>query len=230
MGIVLGYVCLVCFIGLSAKAVMRKAGIHKGNRLFGKLHKPFSAGLLASGIGHFLFVFPVLRMRAWGVTGTGIAVFFVGILLITLCHVMTKEGVRWLQVHRILTAVMLICLVGHMGVYFADFGSYQKKIADIRLQSIDVSQTADGEYIGEYDAGYIYAKVKVDVKDGEIQDILLLEHGNERGSAAESIINAIAEQQIFPVDAVSGATNSSKVIQKAVENALTEGIQQEISE
>lgn len=220
MGIVLGYVCLVCFAGMIAKAVSRKLGFQKGNALLMKLHKLFSAGFLLSGIVHFVLVLPVLRTRAAGVTVTGSMVLLLGILLIVLCHVMKKSGKSWLCVHRIMAALMLVCTIGHIAVYFADYGSYQKRIESIELQSVDTSLIADGEYIGEFDAGYIYAKVKVTLKDGRMQDILLLEHRNERGSAAESVVTAIVEQQTFPVDAVSGATNSGKVIQKAVENAL----------
>lgn len=220
MGMILGYVCLVCFVGMIAKAVTRKLGFQKGNAMLMKLHKLLSAGFLLSGIAHFVLVLPVLRTRAVGVTMTGSAMLLLGVLLIVLCHVMKKNGKRWLRVHRIMAAFMLVCMFGHMAIYFADFGSYQKKMESIELQSVDTSRMADGEYIGEFDAGYIYAKVKVTLKDGKMQDILLLEHRNERGSAAESVVNAIVEQQTFPVDAVSGATNSGKVIQKAVENAL----------
>ncbi|MGD9567753.1 MAG: FMN-binding protein [Sedimentibacter sp.] len=42
----------------------------------------------------------------------------------------------------------------------------------------------------------------------------------ERGKAAEIVINSIVKQQNIKVDAVTGATNSSKIIMKAVENAL----------
>ncbi|MCI8299875.1 MAG: FMN-binding protein, partial [Lachnospiraceae bacterium] len=44
---------------------------------------------------------------------------------------------------------------------------------------------------------------------------------NGRGSRAEVVVDRIIEEQKIEVDAVSGATNSSTVIKKAVENALT---------
>ena len=81
----------------------------------------------------------------------------------------------------------------------------------------------DGTYIGEYDVQYIYAKVKVTVKDEKIKEITLLEHRNERGKSAESILDAIVKKQQVEVDAVTQATNSSRVIMKAVDNALEKG-------
>jgi uncharacterized protein with FMN-binding domain len=88
------------------------------------------------------------------------------------------------------------------------------------FSDIDISSITDGIYEGECNVDYIYAKVSVSVKEGVITDLKLLEHKNERGAAAERIVEDILDKQTINVDAVSGATNSSKVIKKAVENAL----------
>ena len=53
-----------------------------------------------------------------------------------------------------------------------------------------------------------------------LQNIRILEHKNGRGQAAEAIVDQMLAEQRVDVDAVSGATNSSKVLQKAVEQAL----------
>ena len=71
---------------------------------------------------------------------------------------------------------------------------------------------------------FIYAKVEVTVEDGEIVSINILEHRHERGKAAEAITNKIVDEQKIDVDAISGATNSSTVYKKAVENALKNGL------
>ena len=68
---------------------------------------------------------------------------------------------------------------------------------------------------------FVYAKVEVTVQNGVITNIDILEHKNRRGSHAEVVVDRIIEEQKIDVDAVSGATNSSTVIKKAVENALT---------
>jgi len=61
--------------------------------------------------------------------------------------------------------------------------------------------------------------VEVTVQDGVITNIDILEHKNGRGKSAEVVADRIMEEQKIDVDAVSGATNSSVVIKKAVENA-----------
>ncbi len=70
---------------------------------------------------------------------------------------------------------------------------------------------------------FIYAKVEVTVENGEIKSVNILEHRQERGKAAESVTDKIVDEQKIDVDAIAGATNSSTVIKKAVENALKNG-------
>lgn len=87
-------------------------------------------------------------------------------------------------------------------------------------EEIHLSDIPNGVYIGECDVNFIYAKVEVTVDSGEITNIRILEHKNERGQAAEAVVDRIVSEQRIDVDAVSGATNSSTVLKKAVENAL----------
>ena len=78
---------------------------------------------------------------------------------------------------------------------------------------------------GVYDGSYLLfpnrAVVKVTIKDNIIVKIQLISHLAWRGRKAElPIIKEIKEQQSTKVDAVSGATNSSEAIMKAVQNAI----------
>lgn len=102
--------------------------------------------------------------------------------------------------------------------------NYQAKVNSISVEEVDLSAISDGIYIGECSVDYIRAKVEVEVNEHQIVNIKLLEHINERGEKAETIIDTIIEQQSIDVDAVSSATNSSKVIKQAVENALLKGV------
>lgn len=99
----------------------------------------------------------------------------------------------------------------------------EKELAAITFTDIDVSRIKDGTYTGECKAGLVSVKVKTTVNHGKIADIKLTEHQNGKGSTAESIIDEMILKQTTKVDAVSGATYSSKVIRKAVENSLIKG-------
>lgn len=115
--------------------------------------------------------------------------------------------------------LFLIVLIG-TAVYLKSVADYKQAVKETALDDIDISEIPDGIYIGEYDVNFICVKVEVTVQDGRITDVVLLEHKNGRGKSAEIITDRIIEQQKTDVDAVSGATNSSIVIKKAVENAL----------
>lgn len=58
------------------------------------------------------------------------------------------------------------------------------------------------------------------MKNEKITNIEILQHKNERGESAEKIVDEIIKEQRSDVGVVTGATNSSNVIKKAVEEAL----------
>lgn len=95
-----------------------------------------------------------------------------------------------------------------------------KQANDIAINDIDLSSVENGEYIGEYAITPVYAKVKISVKNQEIVDIQILEHNNGLGTSAEKIVDKVLENQSLDIDAVSGATVSSRCILKAIDNAI----------
>jgi len=104
--------------------------------------------------------------------------------------------------------------------YFINLQKYKKAIQTISISNNDFSAVKDGTYKGSYDAMRIAADVSVTVSNHKITDIKLLRHKNERGQGAEIIPQKVIAAQSLEVDTVTGATNSSKVILKAIENAL----------
>lgn len=219
MGIVTGYFCLLCFFFLLVKALTRKFHFIKMDKIIMRVHKPVSAVFLIICVLHIIFVYPVLKTRHMLVPVTGILIAGAAAVMIVLCH-MVKDKKLNLTIHRMLSLVMLCCVIGHIAIYFVDYKNYQTRIHDIQIGDVTISGIRDGKYMGSYDAGYIYAKVEVTVKDGQITDINILKHDNERGALAEKITDEVIAQQQVDVDAISGATNSSMVIKKAIENAL----------
>lgn len=122
----------------------------------------------------------------------------------------------------VLFVIMFLLLVGFvLGIlYLKRVADYRQAVRETTFEDINISDIPDGVYIGEYDVDFIYAKVEVTVQNGEITNINILEHRHERGKTAEVITDSIVDEQKIDVDAISGATNSSIVIKKAVENAL----------
>lgn len=220
MGIISGILSLICFCLLSLKAVTARLHLKRADSVLRKLHKPVSALLFVLCVFHMLFVFSVLKSRSMLVVVSGAAGVLLLFLLICLCHLI-KDRKKKMWWHRALTIFMAVCLVGHVAGYLADFREYQRRIAEITFTDVNLEKIEDGIYEGECDAGYIYARVKVEISGGRIVSLQLLEHRNERGASAESVIDVVQAEQKIDVDAVSGATNSSKVIKKAIENAVS---------
>jgi len=79
----------------------------------------------------------------------------------------------------------------------------------------------DGTYDGIAKKGPVKVLAEVTIKNKSITKIELLEHRTWKGRAAENIIpDRIIDEQSTSVDAVSGATISSRVIMNAVEDAI----------
>lgn len=121
----------------------------------------------------------------------------------------------------ILSATIFAIVIGFGINYLVTFLNYERDIDLIEVQNIDLNTISDGEYIGSCDVDLIRVTVRVAVENHRITELELLEHYNDRGAAANALPSKILEEQRIDVDAVSGATASSKVIQEAIYNALT---------
>lgn len=91
-------------------------------------------------------------------------------------------------------------------------------------QDISDMNLADGTYEGTGKGFGGNIKVEVEVKDGKVANIEILEHGETEsiaGPAIDGIPGAIVDAQSIEIDNVSGATFSSKGIKAAVMDALS---------
>ncbi len=62
----------------------------------------------------------MIKVHHIGVFITGALTAAVMVLLIVLCHTITKNKRLNLLVHRFLTVVMALCIIGHIWIYFAE--------------------------------------------------------------------------------------------------------------
>ncbi len=95
--------------------------------------------------------------------------------------------------------------------------------APVPAETLPAGILADGVYEGSYSSWPNSAAVTVSVKDGRVAEIFIVRHvASWIGKKAEPVIPArIIDAQSTRVDAVSGATNSSRVIMNAVQDALS---------
>ncbi len=91
------------------------------------------------------------------------------------------------------------------------------------LSGIDLSGVSDGDYTGSYEHGRWTNTVSVHVKAGEITGIDIVKDVAAAGitDCSGEVFRRVMESQDTQIDAVSGATVTSKAYLKAIEDALS---------
>lgn len=220
---ILGIITTILFVLTIIKFISNRLKWKKADQLLLKSHKVTGIILIIVAVIHFVTSFELYETRPLIIYILGFLAIICIIVVAASYFLRRKLGSKWIKIHKIGTMLVIVLVISHIVMVMNSLIVYQKAVKNIELNDIEISNISDGDYDGAYDVGYIYAKVKVTVNSGNITDISILEHRNERGTPAEIIIDKMVEEQRINVDAVSGATNSSKVIEKAVENALLEG-------
>ena len=147
------------------------------------------------------------------------------ILLVFGVSVLKPWGIR--KVKRQIkqkTVVLILVPIIAIGIGFATFNAVKlNKIRNMPIKNIVITKVNDGIYKGEAYVGNYTYKVKVTVENHKIVNI---EGVDNRKSSyvtyAQGVFTKIIKQQKVDVDAITGATTTSKAFMKAVENALGE--------
>jgi len=93
------------------------------------------------------------------------------------------------------------------------------------IDHVDLAKVRDGTYQGDFAYGGFDYQVQVIVTGHQITDIAVVKNRSTRhAKMAEGVVRRILAQQRNDVDAVSGATTTSKALLMAVERALNKGI------
>ncbi len=88
------------------------------------------------------------------------------------------------------------------------------------VSNINLEQVANGTYVGKVNYGFEY-EVKVDIKDHLIENFEILRNRNSfYAKLAGGIKYKLIREQKTNIDAVTGATTTSKILLKAVETAI----------
>ena len=122
----------------------------------------------------------------------------------------------------IIIIVVIVIICAGIGLYkvTASFNQNLSKLTQMKIENVDLCEISDGIYEGNFELFPVSVEVAVTIKAHQISKIDLIKHDNGKGVAAEAINDDVVKAGSLQVDAVSGATFSSKVILKAIENAL----------
>lgn len=96
---------------------------------------------------------------------------------------------------------------------------------ELQISHVDIDSAQDGKYTGDYSYGGYTYEVEVEIKDRRIAKILIVSNRDTKhAKIAEEVIPVIVRKQQNNVDAMSGATTTSKALLKAIEKALLKSI------
>jgi len=118
------------------------------------------------------------------------------------------------------TLIALVLIFLAVQVAMKKIESNLNALMALELADINLEKTSDGVYTGSYSALPVAAEVKVTLEAHRIVSIELIEHKHGQGANAEILPEIVVQAQSLDVDLVAGATYSSKVILKAIEDAL----------
>jgi uncharacterized protein with FMN-binding domain len=132
------------------------------------------------------------------------------------------------KAYRIMCLIVGALLIGAGIFYFtyvAPAIEQQKAVRNMQIKEVDLSKIPEGAYRGSFSFNNQYYEVEVQVKNQAIESIKVLENGTgEYAKKAEGVLQKVLSAQSLKVDAVTGATTTSKALLKATENALNEAI------
>ncbi|HBL83393.1 MAG: hypothetical protein A2Y17_04470 [Clostridiales bacterium GWF2_38_85] len=129
---------------------------------------------------------------------------------------------RKTKIILIICAIIIVIISVAVFQFIKATNESMKQLEVLTIENVDLSEVADGEYNGKYELFPVTVEVNVTIKDHKITKIDILKHDNGKGQPAEAITDAVVSANSLEVDTISGATMSSKVILKAIENALAD--------
>ncbi len=130
---------------------------------------------------------------------------------------------RKFKIQIAIVVIILLITASLAGGYFFT-ASERREAMNLPIGSIDFSQLKDGTFVGDYEGGmykWRANKVQVTIASGKVVNIKLLEQTEKRPTEfTEELFGRVIQTQSLQVDAISGATLTSKAYLKGLENAL----------
>lgn len=111
-------------------------------------------------------------------------------------------------------------LIGGGGIFYLSRGLSSG--SELVINGVDLSSVEDGTYVGQYTGGRWANEVSVEVQNHQITNVTLVKDVTfAKPEVTSALFAKVLQEQSILIDAVSGATVTSKAYLKAMENALS---------
>ena len=126
------------------------------------------------------------------------------------------------RILRLAAALAYVLALGACLLALGACESQSRRVRDIVIPRVDPARLQDGEYVGVSVYRDTPYRVRAVVRNREIVSLdVLADEGDEYDLQARAVLERAVAAQSLEVDAVSGATRSSKLHLMAAYNALT---------
>lgn len=116
--------------------------------------------------------------------------------------------------------LILLAAAAVLGSCAAPRSGYDR-VREMTIQRVDLATVPDGKHQGRFGYGYHSFTVEATVQNHRLVKVdLLTETDYDYAKKAAPVLTRMVERQSPNVDAVTGATTTSKAIMKATESAL----------
>ncbi len=114
---------------------------------------------------------------------------------------------------------LLFIIIASLSMFYLTKGL--EEVLNVGINPVDLSGIEDGVYSGSYDLGRWANELKVTVENHKITDIQIEEDVKfAQPEVSSQLFQRVIKEQNTTVDAISGATVTSKAYLKSIENAL----------
>ena len=120
----------------------------------------------------------------------------------------------------VLGAVAVVCAAG-VFIFSMKLHAMMKFFTEYSIKNVEFAAVPDGVYRGQCGVFLVAAELEAKVRDHRVSDIRILKQRCGKVYDGRLVVDRVLKEQTLNVDAVAGATASSRCILIALERALT---------
>lgn len=120
-----------------------------------------------------------------------------------------------------ITGIVVVVILLAAGFFAYKFWNMAKTLSSYKITEVNLNEINDGVYAGKYGKFLVSVDLEITVKDHKIGAVKILKQDCGPGYDARQITDRVIQAQSLKVDAVTGATGSSKCILIAMHKALS---------
>ncbi len=188
---------------LSGVVALSDAGLSEFNGQSYQAYRSQSSTLALSQLAIVVFIFGISTLKPWG-------------------RRQSQQGIVSKQPFPRVWLLGGVGTAAAVGIALSVFGYLNlRTYRNLAIEDVNIATLKDGLYQGSADCGFEY-QLELGVRDGRLSTARVLRNRDAHyARIAEAVLTRVERRQSLQVDAITGATTTSKCLLRAAQNALT---------